>query len=65
MHSNVENVAMTFTITGMRDTCCLVSYHWKDSGGSMAVFDGKRTPLLLPLNPSDERIIVVDIEAPE
>ena len=41
-----------------------ISYHWKRIDGSMAVFDGKRTPLFLPLNSSDERMIVVDIEAP-
>jgi hypothetical protein len=42
-----------------------VSYHWKDSEGKTVIFDGHRTPLLLPLSPGEERLIMVDVKAPE
>jgi 2-polyprenyl-3-methyl-5-hydroxy-6-metoxy-1,4-benzoquinol methylase len=42
-----------------------VSYHWKDSEGKMVVFDGHRTPLSLPLSSGEERLIMVDVKAPE
>lgn len=42
-----------------------VSYHWKDSEGKTAVFDGHRTPLSLPLSSGEDQLIMVDVKAPE
>ena len=42
-----------------------VSYHWKDSEGKMVIFDGHRTPLSYPLIPEEERLILVEVKAPD
>lgn len=42
----------------------LLSYHWRDAGGGLAVWDGLRTPLARPLFDGEHEEVVVGVEAP-
>jgi phosphoglycerol transferase MdoB-like AlkP superfamily enzyme len=42
-----------------------LSYHWKTLEGAMAVFDGLRTPLPLPLSPGTRAVVMLKIRAPD
>jgi len=42
-----------------------ISYHWVDDFGNFEVFDGIRTPITMPLKPSETRIFTVNVIAPE
>jgi len=42
-----------------------ISYHWVDNTGNYEVFEGIRTPITMPLKPSETRSFTVKIIAPE
>ena len=42
----------------------LISYHWKNSSGDTAVWDGLRTPLPYTLSPGDATDSIVTVQAP-
>jgi 2-polyprenyl-3-methyl-5-hydroxy-6-metoxy-1,4-benzoquinol methylase len=42
-----------------------LSYHWADQNGEIFLFDGERTPLLIPLMPDEKRSLDVIVRTPE
>jgi hypothetical protein len=41
------------------------AYHWKDNHDMYIVYDGRRTGLHVPLMPSEERTVLLDVDAPQ
>ncbi len=47
------------------DTPVLVSYHWLDATGAMAVEDGLRSPLPRPIPPGDGATVALRVQCPD
>lgn len=41
------------------------AYHWKDNHDTYTVYDGRRTGLNVPLMPSEERTVILEVDSPE
>jgi len=46
------------------DTPVLLSYHWLDAGGHMAIEDGLRSPLPRPIAPGDSAVVAMRVQCP-
>ncbi|HZI19913.1 MAG TPA: hypothetical protein VEY09_15115 [Pyrinomonadaceae bacterium] len=51
-------------VSSTSDPPLLLSYHWRDESGGLAVWDGLRTPLPRPLFDGEREEVVVAVEAP-